>query len=48
MRSIALLSTALALAGTVTIKNSRFLDDEGRTLLFHGVNMVYKIPPYIP
>ena len=25
-----------------------FLDSEGRTLLFHGVNVVYKIAPYIP
>jgi len=48
MRGIALAAVALALAGAVTVKNSRFLDEQGRTLLFHGVNMVYKVPPYIP
>ena len=25
-----------------------FKDPEGRSLLFHGVNAVYKVPPYIP
>ena len=25
-----------------------FIDVEGRTVLFHGVNVVYKVPPYIP
>ena len=23
-------------------------DPEGRHLIFHGVNVVYKLPPYIP
>ena len=25
-----------------------FKDASGRTILFHGVNVVYKVPPYIP
>lgn len=25
-----------------------FVAEDGRTLLFHGVNVVYKVPPYIP
>ena len=25
-----------------------FIDVDGRTVLFHGVNVVYKVPPYIP
>ncbi|TNV80334.1 hypothetical protein FGO68_gene8931 [Halteria grandinella] len=26
----------------------QLLDDSNRTVIFHGVNMVYKVPPYIP
>ena len=25
-----------------------FVDAEGRSVLFHGVNVVYKVDPYIP
>ena len=25
-----------------------FIDEDGRSVLFHGVNVVYKVPPYIP
>ena len=25
-----------------------FIDDDGRAVLLHGVNVVYKVPPYIP
>lgn len=25
-----------------------FIDPEGRSLLFHGVNAVYKVDPFIP
>ena len=28
--------------------NNRFIDQYNRTIIFHGVNVVYKIPPYIP
>jgi endoglycosylceramidase len=26
----------------------QFVDEHGRTRVFHGVNAVYKLPPYIP
>jgi endoglycosylceramidase len=29
-------------------KNRQFIDESGRTRIFHGVNVVYKLPPYIP
>ena len=37
-------------AGLVTVNpSSKMLtDSEGRTLLLHGVNAIYKVPPYIP
>ena len=25
-----------------------FIDPEGRSLLFHGINVVYKVDPFIP
>ena len=25
-----------------------FVDAEGRSVIFHGINVVYKVPPYIP
>eukprot|EP01136_Pigoraptor_vietnamica_P017236 Opistho-1_new@62129 len=28
--------------------NNRFVDETGRTAIFHGVNVVYKVPPYYP
>lgn len=49
--------TLLALVGVVTCQegqigintNSRFMVDKyGRSTLFHGVNVVYKVDPYIP
>jgi endoglycosylceramidase len=36
-------------SNSITIDKSRnFVDDQGRSLIFHGVNVVYKLPPYIP
>lgn len=32
----------------MTIKNSRILDKNGRELYFHGVNVIFKGPPYLP
>ena len=26
----------------------QFIDEYGRVRIFHGVNVVYKVPPYIP
>ncbi len=28
--------------------NKYILDSNGRAIIFHGVNVVYKLPPYIP
>ena len=53
---LATLTAALA-AQTLADKASKisvnpdtrfFVDEEGRTVLFHGVNVVYKMDPYIP
>lgn len=39
----------LALAtATVKVSNQQFVDDKGRTLIFHGMNAVYKIAPWLP
>lgn len=42
----------LAAAAVATIKvnpdNRTFVDEHGRQVLFHGVNIVYKVDPYIP
>ncbi len=26
----------------------QFIDEYGRVRIFHGVNVVYKVPPYLP
>lgn len=28
--------------------NRQFVDESGRAVIFHGVNVVYKMDPYIP
>lgn len=28
--------------------NRQFVDEAGRAVIFHGVNVVYKMDPYIP
>jgi endoglycosylceramidase len=33
---------------SVNTQTRQMQDESGRAVLFHGVNMVYKIPPYIP
>ncbi len=45
-----LTTSALAQSGKISIdpKTRQFKDGYGRSIIFHGVNMVYKIPPYIP
>ena len=45
-----LLSLSLAQSGKISINtNARMMQDQyKRTVIFHGVNVVYKIPPYIP
>ena len=38
----------IELAQAVQMSNRRFVDDHGRTLVFHGFNVVVKSDPYIP
>lgn len=42
---ICLLSASLALIST---KNNKLYDEQNRERIFHGVNVVMKVPPYIP
>jgi endoglycosylceramidase len=45
-----LLGTVVSQKGHITIDtNTRMMKDEARrTVMFHGVNVVYKVAPYIP
>ncbi len=40
----------LANTGIIKVnpKNNRLLDEDGRERIFHGTNVVYKAPPYVP
>jgi endoglycosylceramidase len=40
--------SSLAKPIQVNPKNQFFVDDQGRVRIFHGVNAVYKVPPWIP
>ena len=33
---------------TINPESRQFIDEFGRSVLFHGVNVVYKVDPYIP
>lgn len=33
---------------TIDPETRMFIDKEGRSILFHGVNVVYKVDPFIP
>jgi endoglycosylceramidase len=33
---------------SVNPETRQFVDESGRSVLFHGVNVVYKVAPYIP
>ena len=49
MRStIIILSTIIALACGISIKNQKLVDDQGRQITIHGTNVVVKVPPYLP
>jgi len=49
-KALAAASLALVASARVSInpETRMFVDTVGRTLLFHGVNVVYKVAPYIP
>jgi endoglycosylceramidase len=34
--------------GRITTRNNRLYDSQNRERIFHGVNVVMKVPPYIP
>ena len=47
----ALLATScVAQTGQIHIDSAsrQIVDETGRSILFHGVNVVYKVDPYIP
>jgi len=47
--ALSLVATNVAAIGVKVNPETRMIEDLlGRTLLFHGVNVVYKLPPYIP
>ena len=54
MRTFACISLLLGLCvaqlGEITVNpNTRFMVDKlGRSIIFHGVNVIYKVDPYIP
>lgn len=47
MGAVAVASLASAKV-SVDNANRRILDSDGRDLILHGVNVVYKMDPYIP
>jgi hypothetical protein len=42
------MAATTALGITIDPTTRTFRDDSGRAILFHGVNVVYKVDPYIP
>lgn len=47
MKRVWVLLTVLAVAlGAIHVRNGRLVDDQGAELLFHGLNVVSKVPPY--
>ncbi len=47
---VLLLLTVQIKSGKIKIDTStgQFVDEFGRSIVFHGVNVVYKLPPYLP
>ena len=39
---------AQAAADPLAVKGARLVDGQGRTVVLHGVNVVYKLTPYTP
>jgi endoglycosylceramidase len=48
--SICLAATLAAVshAQLIHVRDESFIDPMGRQVIFHGVNVVYKVDPYIP
>jgi endoglycosylceramidase len=45
---LALLAAAAPAGAAVRVRDGRLLDERGRTVILHGVNVVYKVAPYLP
>jgi endoglycosylceramidase len=43
-----LLNLIFLSSSKIKVDNGKFVDENGRERIFHGVNVVYKVPPYIP
>src|SRR6266540_6753570 len=44
----ALPASARAATDPLAVEGGRFVDGDGRTVVLHGVNVVYKLAPYTP
>jgi endoglycosylceramidase len=44
----ALPASAHAAADPLAVKGARLVDGQGRAVVLHGVNVVYKLAPYAP
>lgn len=38
----------ISVVTSISIKNRKLIDDEGRQIIIHGTNVVVKVPPYQP
>jgi len=48
LQLLVLFCLILHILNKIIQKKSKFIDENGRHRIFHGVNIVYKLPPYIP
>ena len=47
LKIIAILATIIYLGcAAIHVRNGRLVDDKGAELIFHGLNVVSKVPPY--
>jgi endoglycosylceramidase len=45
-KAIAILLLLYSVSAAIHVRNSRLVDDRGAELIFHGLNLVSKNPPY--
>jgi endoglycosylceramidase len=46
--ALLLVAPAAEAAKPLRVQDGNFVDERGRTVILHGVNVVYKRPPYVP
>ena len=46
MKIFALLLLLVVVLAKIHVRNGRLVDDRGGELIFHGLNLVSKVPPY--